>query len=222
MGGNDDGDIIVATFGNFEGAQEGSNDAESEDVGVVVNPEAVPEEAAAEDNVVPKHTTSDKYFEMTESSPDHFENNGFKDFQTAFFATSNKPILDKKSSSSFTGDYSGLDEFIMSHDVPESLVIASKVRKDKVNEVPSVFSGNSYVSDSEARMLAAEAFQLIPNGSPEVIISTLKEILNAYTETSKLGLQLPSSPDEQVLQLKTLSKRTGPVGELAKKILSRI
>jgi hypothetical protein len=88
-------------------------------------------------------------------------------------------------------------------------------------DVPRVFSGNSDISDSEARMLAAEAFQDVPNGPPDVVADVLREILAAKTESARLGLILPEAPDEQLMAIRSWSKRLGPVGQLAKSILSK-
>lgn len=198
--------------------------AAAPDVGVLVNSTVVPEDAAPQESeVLPKFAVSDRFFSQNEGPSDAFlNNNSFKEFQSAFFSRNEKPVLDKETVSDFAGSFVGLQDYLQTHDVPEKLLSASMASEAKNHEVPSVFGGNSDLSDSEARMLASEAFQMIPNGSTDVIISVLHEILSAYTEASKLGLSLPQSPEEQVKSLMTLSKRAGPVGDLAKQILSRI
>lgn len=194
------------------------------DVGVLVNSNVVPEDAAPQDSeVLPKFAASDRFFSQNEGPSDAFlNNNSFKEFQSAFFSRNEKPVLDKDTVSDFAGSFVGLKDYLQTHDVPEKLLSASMAGESKNHDVPSVFGGNSDLSDSEARMLASEAFQMIPNSSSDVIISVLHEILSAYTEAAKLGLSLPQSPEEQVKSLMTLSKRAGPVGDLAKQILSRI
>lgn len=190
------------------------------DVGTIVQAEAVPEVPTVPGNVEPKFALTDRFFGATEGPSDQFLNNSsFNDFQSAFFGKNEKPIVEANASSDFVESFVGLADYVKSHDVPESLLSASASRSI---ELPPVFGGNVNISDSEARTLAAEAFQVVPNGSNELIVSTLREILAAYTEASKLGLALPQSPDEQVSALKTLSRRSGQAGELAKNILSRI
>jgi hypothetical protein len=190
------------------------------DVGTIVQAEAVPEVPTVPGNVEPKFALTDRFFGATEGPSDQFLNNSsFNDFQSAFFGKNEKPVIEANASSDFVESFVGLADYVKNHDVPESLLSASASRSI---ELPSVFGGNVNISDSEARTLAAEAFQVVPNGSNELIVSTLREILAAYTEASKVGLALPQSPDEQLSALKTLSRRSGQAGELAKNILSRI
>jgi len=189
---------------------------------VVVQSVAVPENApvAVDDAPVePKFALSDRFFSASEGPSDQFlDNSSFNDFQSAFFGASERPIHDRESSSDFVGSFEGLKDYLKTHDVPEKLLTASSSSKV---DIPSVFGGNADVSDSEARMLAAEAFQ-IPSGTDDVLVISLREILAAYTEARKAGLVLPGSPDEQVKILKSLARRSGQIGELSKSILGRI
>jgi hypothetical protein len=173
-------------------------------------------------NVVqPKFNTTDRFFSASEGPSEQFLNNSsFNEFQSAFFGQERKPIMDKDVSSDFVDSFDGLKDYLQSHDVPESLLIANGAPKS--SDLPDVFAGNSEITDSEARMLASEAFQMVPNAAPEVVIDTLREILAAYTEAKKVGLALPPSPEEQLNSLHLLSRKSGTVAELAKSILGRI
>lgn len=194
--------------------------AHGADVGVVINASTVPNDSPAESTVEPKFSLNDRFFSATEGPSDQFlDNSSFKDFQQAFFSRNEKVELDRDNASDFAGSFVGLQDYLKTHDVPETLLTASS---KKHSEVPSIFGGNSDVSDSEARMLASEAFQQVPTGSDEIISGTLREILAAYTEARKSGLTLPPSPTEQVTRLKALAKTSGTVAELAKNILNRI
>lgn len=200
-----------------------------EDIGTIVNPVATEDSSAAsavveeEATVEPKNSYLDRYFSSDFKADEpflHGENDSFGTFQKAFFGKSEKAIYDKKPIASAFA-YEGLSDYVKDHEVSEGLLQSMRHASVEDHQEPAIFAGNSEISDSEARMLASEAFQTVPNGPPDAVEAILREILAAKTECARLGLRLPEGPEEQTAAIVSWSRRAGPVGHIAKTILSQ-
>ena len=196
-----------------------------EDIGTIVNPVATEDSLAVEEEatVEPKNSYLDRYFSSDFKADEpflHGENDSFGTFQKAFFGKSEKAIYDKRPIAS-AFKYEGLSDYVKEHEVSEGLLQSMRQAIAENHQEPAIFAGNSEISDSEARMLASEAFQTVPNGPPDAVEAILREILAAKTECARLGLRLPDGPEEQTAAIVSWSRRAGPVGHIAKTILSQ-
>lgn len=203
----------------------------ADDIGQVVDETAADDSGAGAEagTMEPKNASLDRFFAQDFKTEEPFlhdsEGGSFKTFQKAFFSKTDRPIYDKAPiAKGFTNSFDGLKDYLKDHEVPESL-LASMHASGPSGQERHIFSGNADLSDSEARMLASEAFQSVPTAAaaaaPEAV-DILREILSARMECQRLGLKLPEAPEDQVSAIKKWSRTVGPAAEIAKNILSRM
>jgi hypothetical protein len=88
---------------------------------------------------------------------------------------------------------------------------------------PAILTWSADVTEQEARSLAREAFQQVPQTySPDFAEDTLRGISDALLECAKFGVNLPEMPEEQRNNLLFWSKSKTKAAEIAKQILNRI
>jgi hypothetical protein len=84
-------------------------------------------------------------------------------------------------------------------------------------------SWSSDVTEQEARSLARDAFQPVPQSySPEVAEDALKGISEALLECAKVGVKLPEMAPEQMSDLLFWSKSKTNAAAIAKQIINRL
>jgi hypothetical protein len=112
-----------------------------------------------------------------------------------------------------------LTQFINENDayVPDELIEAW----DANQEVHTL--QEPQILDDEERVIAREAFQVVPlKSSIDEAVLILREILAARSEASKRGLKLPDVPEEQKASIKYWSSQPGPTSKLALSILQKM
>lgn len=88
---------------------------------------------------------------------------------------------------------------------------------------PAILTWSSDVTEQEARSLARDAFQQVPQTySPDFAEDTLRGISDALLECAKVGVHLPEMPEEQRENLLFWSNTKTKAAEIAKQILNRM
>ena len=202
--------------------------------------------APAEDATVqPKYATMvDRYWTANEDLSSAIQpyaeasdGHTFQDYQKAFMNGREMPVLDRPEQSNVALlldqlkpmkaliKKSGLSiqQYVEAHNmqVPEAVIElwnreATEERKYREAIV------KPDCSEDEAAMLARESLQIVPRAGLDAAILVMREILAARTEATKVGLQLPEMPAEQLESIQFWTTHDGPCGHLAKMILSRI